>query len=87
MTKLQAFKLCKIQCALPEDFIFRHEFQHPISSLHKAVYSMPVDAFLHYIECTAPFECSPVLFPSGVSGSRGAVVQQQNDHTRECISS
>lgn len=52
---------------------------------------MPVEAFSHFIQCTAPFECSPAWFPSGVSGirfaySRGAVVGWQSDRVRKCIS-
>lgn len=52
---------------------------------------MPVEAFSRFIQCTAPFECSPAFFPSGVSGnrlaySRDAAVEWQSDHRRKCIS-
>ena len=52
---------------------------------------MPVEAFPLFIQCTAPFECSLALFPSGVSGNRltynrDAAVGWQSDHMRKCSS-
>lgn len=66
-----------------------------LSQLHdiliRAAWSMPMEAFPHFIQCRACFECSPTLFPSGVSGNRltcnrDAVVGWQNDHVRKHIS-
>lgn len=47
-----------------------------------------MEAFPHFIQCRAPFECSPALFPSGVSEGRltydrHAAVGWQNDHVRK----
>lgn len=49
-----------------------------------------MEAFPHFTQCRAPFECSPTLFPSGVSENRltynrHAVVGWQNGHVRKYI--